>query len=47
MIALPLIILYQRSTALEREYLIEVFKKDKRTLEDFKKIITLITQKQI
>ena len=41
---LPVIILYQRSTALEREYLIEVFKKNKRTLEDFKKIIKLINK---
>ena len=41
---LPLIILYQRSTAFEREYLIEVFKKDKRTLEYFQKVIKLINK---
>ena len=41
-VTLPLIIIYQRSDAEERKFLVETFKKDKRTKEDFEKTLQLI-----
>jgi octaprenyl-diphosphate synthase len=41
-VTLPLIIIYQRADIDERKFLIETFKKDKRTKEDFEKTLQLI-----
>ena len=39
---MPLIIIYQRADAEERKFLVETFKKVKRTKEDFEKTLQLI-----
>jgi len=41
-VTLPLIIIFQRADADERKFLVNMFKKDKRTKEDFEKILQLI-----
>ena len=39
---MPLIIIFQRANANERDFLVDVFKKDLRTNEDFEKTLQLI-----
>jgi octaprenyl-diphosphate synthase len=41
-VTLPLIIIFQRADANERNFLVDVFKKDQRTKEDFEKTLQLI-----
>ena len=41
-VTLPLIIIYQRADVDERNFLVETFKKDKRTKDDFEKTLQLI-----
>ena len=41
-VTLPLIIIFQRADAKERNFLVEIFKKDQRTREDFEKTLQLI-----
>jgi octaprenyl-diphosphate synthase len=41
-VTLPLIIIFQRANSNERNFLVEIFKKDERTKEDFEKTLQLI-----
>ena len=41
-VTLPLIIIFQRADNVERNFLLEIFKKDQRTKEDFEKTLNLI-----
>ena len=41
-VTLPLIIIFQRANSKERNFLVEIFKKDARTKEDFEKTLQLI-----